>query len=101
MQDLADIQSGIQIVHESDLIKRQKEGKRERREKLRESAIKRLERKLLEKGYENLEEFSTDRRHADKWLSQERIADLEKLRLKKENECKNQSIQLSLFDIQI
>lgn len=98
MQDLADIQSGIQIVHESDLIKRQKEGKRERREKLHEVSVRKLEKKLLKTGYDNLEKFSVDRRHADKWLGPERIAELEALRKDKEKEKEEQPIQLSLFD---
>ena len=40
----------------------------EERERRRQSAVRRLEKKLLENGYESLEEYSTDRRHADKWL---------------------------------
>ena len=74
--------------------------KRERRRQLRESAVKRLEKKLIEHGYESLEEFSADRRHADKWLGRERIAELEEMRLKKEKEKKEQPVQLSLFDME-
>lgn len=37
----------------------------EERERRRQSAVRRLEKKLLENGYESLEEYSTDRRHAD------------------------------------
>jgi len=44
---------------------------------------------LLENGYESLKEFSTDRRHADKWLGPERIAEPEKLRQEKKKESKN------------
>jgi hypothetical protein len=40
----------------------------------------------LENGYESLEKFSVDRRHADKWLGPERIAELEQMRLEKEKE---------------
>ncbi len=40
----------------------------EERERRRQSAVRRLEKKLLENGYESLEEYSTDRCHADKWL---------------------------------
>lgn len=57
MQDLEDIRNGIQIIHASDAEKRNKENKKERRQKLRESAIRRLEKKLLENGYESLEKF--------------------------------------------
>ena len=45
-----------------------KENKKERRQKLWESAVMHLEKKLLENGYESLEKFSEDWRHADKWL---------------------------------
>ena len=100
MQDLEDIRNGIQIIHASDAEKRNKENKKERRQKLRESAIRRLEKKLLENGYESLEKFSADRRHADKWLGEERIAELEKMRLEKEKERKEQPVQLSLFDME-
>ena len=100
MQDLEDIRNGIQIVHASDMEKQNSENKRERRRQLRESAVKRLEKKLIEHGYESLEEFSADRRHADKWLGRERIAELEEMRLKKEKEKKEQPVQLSLFDME-
>ena len=66
----------------------------------RESAIRRLEKKLLENGYESLEKFRADRRHADKWLGEERIAELEQMRLEKEKERKEQPVQLSLFDME-
>ena len=71
----------------------------EERERRRQSAVRRLEKKLLENGYESLEEYSTDRRHADKWLGPERIAELENLHRLKEKERKEQPVQLSLFDI--
>jgi len=100
MQDLEDIRNGIQIVHASDMEKRDSENKRERRQQRRESAVRRLEKKLMEQGYESLEEFSADRRHADKWLGPERIAELEKMRREKENEKKEQPVQLSLFDME-
>ncbi len=99
MQDLEDIRNGIQIVHASDMEKRDLENKRESRRQSRESAVRRLEKKLLENGYESLEEYSTDRRHADKWLGPERIAELENLHRLKEKERKEQPVQLSLFDI--
>ena len=38
-----------------------------------------------------------DRRHADKWLGPERIAELENLRRLKEKERKEQPVQLSLL----
>ncbi|EOS49441.1 hypothetical protein C809_01676 [Lachnospiraceae bacterium MD335] len=100
MQDLEDIRNGIQIVHASDMEKRNSEEKRERRRQSRAAAVRRLEKKLLENGYESLEEYSTDRRHADKWLGPERIAELEQMHLLKEKEKKEQPVQLSLFDME-
>jgi len=99
MQDLEDIRNGIQVVHASDMEKKKADDKREKRQKTHEAAVKRLERKLLEEGYGNLEEYSTDRRHADKWLGEERIAQLEQLRRQREKEKGEQPVQLSLFDI--
>ena len=101
MQDLEDMRNGIQIVHASDMEKRNSENKRERRQQLRESAVRRLEKKLVENGYESLEKYSVDRRHADKWLGQERIKELERLRKEKEKERKEQPVQLSLFDMEL
>ena len=101
MQDLEDIRNGIQIIHASDAEKRNKENKKARRQKQRESAVRRLEKKLLENGYESLKEFSADRRHADKWLGQERIAELEQTRQVKEKEKREQPVQLSLFDMEV
>ena len=98
MQDLEDIQNGIRIVHDSDVKKRQAEEKRERRRKSQEAAVRRLERKLLENGYEGLKEYSADRRHADKWLGKARIAELEEQRRKKEKEEMERPVQLKLSD---
>ena len=88
-------------MHASDMEKRDSENKRERRRQARESAVRRLEKKLLENGYESLEKFSVDRRHADKWLGEERIAELEQMRLEKEKERREQPVQLSLFDMEV
>ncbi|MCM1215576.1 MAG: hypothetical protein NC331_08300 [Lachnospiraceae bacterium] len=99
LQDLEDIRNGIQIAHASDVERKQSEDKRERKQKLHEAAVKKLENKLLETGYYNMEEFSADRRHADKWLGKERIGQLESLRQQREEEKKSQPVQLSLFDM--
>lgn len=100
IQDLKDIRSGIEISHASDMEKRKTEQKRERRQKNREAAVKRLEKKLLETGYEQLEEFSLDKRHADKWLGKERIAELEHQRQEMEKEKEQQTVQISLADLE-
>lgn len=97
LQDLKDIKNGIRVSHESDRIKREKERKKERRREGREKKIKKLEKKILEVGYHNLEEYSLDRIHADKWLGKERIGELEEQRKRLEEEKRNQPVQLSMF----
>ena len=101
MQDLEDIRSGIRVVHASDMEKLAAEAKKERREKTHEAAVKRLEKKLLEEGYGNLKEFSLDRRHADRWLGEERIAQLERQRQELEKERREQPVQISLPDLTV
>ncbi len=96
MQDLTDIQDGIKISHSSDLIKRQKEAKGATSESTGKR-IEKLEAKLLKTGYDSLEEHSLDRIHADKWLSPERIEELEELRLQR---IKAEQVQMSLFDLE-
>lgn len=98
IQDLQDIQSGIKITHASDTQKNQKEEKKKRRQQVREAKIKRLEKKILEDGYYNLDEYSLDRIHADKWLGEERIEELEQIRERKLKEEQNAPVQMSLFD---
>lgn len=98
MQDLEDIQNGIQIIHDSDLDRQKKEEKKERRRQAQQKKIERLEKKLLDIGYQNMEEYSIDKVHADKWLGEERIAELEEMRRKKLEGEKNKPVQMSLFD---
>ena len=100
VQDLEDIRSGIQVVHASDMEKLEENAKKERREKTQEAAIKRLEKKLLKDGYGSLKEFSLDKRHADRWLGEERIAQLERQRNEMEKERREQPVQISLSDLE-
>ncbi len=99
MQDLEDIQNGIQIIHASDLDRKKKEEKKERAQQARQKKIERLEKKLLDIGYYNLEECSLDKIHADKWLGEKRIAELEELRKRRLKEEQEKPVQLSLFDM--
>ncbi len=96
MQDLEDIRSGIRVVHASDMEKLEAKVKKERREKAHEAAVKRLEKKLLKEGYGSLKEFSLDKRHANRWLGEERIAQLEQKRQEMEKEEREQPVQISL-----
>ncbi len=98
MQDLMDIQAGIEIHYDSDLKKADKEIKKERRKQAQEKRIKKLEKKLLEVGYYNLEKYSLDRVHADKWLGEERIEELEQERRQKAKEKEEAPVQMSLGD---
>lgn len=99
IQDMEDIQNGIKVIHASDSIKKTKKEKADRREKAREARIAKLEKKLLSVGYENLASHSLERIHADKWLGQERIDELEALRQQQLMEKRNDAQQLSLTDI--
>lgn len=62
--------------------------------------MKRLEKKLLKEGYGSLKEFSLDKRHADRWLGEERIAQLERQRNEMEKERREQPVQISLSDLE-
>ncbi len=98
MQDLQDIRNGIQITHASDLEKGRRKQKKQKRQQAQENRIKRLEKKLLDVGYENLEEYSLDRIHADRWLGEERIAELEEMRRQRIKEEQQKPVQMNIFD---
>ena len=98
MQDLQDLRDGVELTWEDDRIKEEKERKKEKRTQLRQKAIDRLEKKLVEIGYENLPDTSIDRVHADKWLDLERLEELENIRKQKIKEEQEKPVQLSLFD---
>lgn len=99
LQDLADIKAGISVSFEPDSEKREKEWKKKKKQEAQKKKIERLEKKIIETGYENLEENSLDRVHADKWLSGERMEELEQIRQQKIKEEQNKPVQLSLFDM--
>ena len=98
IQDLQDIKDGITIVHASDSEKRMKEQKKERRKLAQQKKIAKLEKVLIDVGYENLEPYSMNRVHADKWLDPERLGELAQLRQQKIKEEQEKPVQLSLFD---
>lgn len=99
MQDLQDIKEGIMITHASDVEKRSKEMKREKRQQAKQKKIEKLEKKIIEVGYWNLEPHSLDKIHADKWLGNERIYELEEIREQRLKEEQEKPVQLSLFDM--
>ena len=93
---LQDIKSGIEIRYDTDLRKADKEQKSRKRAKAMEKKIQALERKLLDVGYENLEPYSLEKVHADKWLTPDRIQELTEMREQRILEEKNRPVQLSL-----
>ena len=99
MQDLQDIRDGIEISHASDNEKQKKEAKKEKRKLAKQKNIERLEKKIIEVGYENLEDYSVDRVHADKWLTPERLEELAQIRQQKTKEEQEKPVQLSLFEM--
>lgn len=99
IQDLQDIKDGITIVHASDSEKRMKQQKKERRKLAQQKKIAKLEKVLIDVGYENLEPHSMNRVHADKWLDSKRLEELEQLRQQKIKEEQEKPVQLSLFDM--
>ena len=82
----------------SDDEKRKKAEKSEKRKKAKAAKIARLEKKILSVGYCNLEPYSLDRIHADKWLGSVRIEELEELRQQKMEEKQTEARQMSLED---
>lgn len=83
MQDLEDLKAGINITFDPESDKQEIKRKREKKAAAKQKRIEKLEKKILEIGYENLEVFSADKAHADKWLTIERIRELENLRQQK------------------
>lgn len=84
-QDLEDIRNGIQVVHESDSIKAEKERKKINKQK----RLERLERKIMKSGYGSLND--AEQRMADKRIGADKIKILER-----ERQDKGQDEQLSL-----
>ena len=99
IQDLQDLRDGIPITFEDDMLKKRKAEVKEKRQKNKRKAIDRLEKKLIDIGYENLPDTSIDRVHADKWLDLERLEELETIRQQKIKKEQEKPVQLSLFDV--
>lgn len=98
LQDLEDIKAGITITHSSDVEKKKKENKKAKRQEAQEKRIEKLEKKILQVGYENMEDYSLDKVHADKWITKERILEIETERARKIREEKTKPIQMNLND---
>lgn len=97
MQDLQDIKAGIQIYHASDDEKAVKEKKRERRQNALEKRKAKMEKRILEVGYANMDLFEQNR--ACKLLDWDRIDELEAIREQKTKEEQAKPVQINLLDI--
>lgn len=95
IQDLADIRDGIKIVHASDTIKEKKGAKSAQRIIRREKRIQKLEKKIIEVG---LEPGSLDDIHAQKWLTKERIEELQEFYLRRKAEEESR-VQVDIMDL--
>lgn len=98
LQDLEDIKNGISISYDNELEKESAKRKKEQRAAARQKKIERLEKTLIKTGYENLEEYSLDKVHADKWLSRARIQELEDMRQQKIAAKERQPVQMNILD---
>lgn len=87
-QDLEDIRNGILVVHESDMIKKQKEQKKVKKQK----RLGCLERKISKRGYGSLSD--AERRLADKKIGSEQIKVLEQ---KQPGAKQEQQLSLSMW----
>ena len=95
MQDLQDIKAGIEIYHASDEEKRIKEQKHEKRENAKQKRIEKIEQRILQIGYGNMEPYEQDR--CCKYLDFDRIDELEAIREERLKEQALEPVQLSLF----
>ncbi len=96
MQDLQDIQAGIDVFYDADQEKEKKEDKRIRRAAARKKQIERMEKRILKEGYESLEQYDQDK--ACRMLGYERLEKLEEMRQQNMEKEKDKPVQISLFD---
>ena len=98
LQDLQDIQNGITVTHASDQTKREKEAKQQRRADRKEKQQQKLEKKIIEYGWQSIPPHSPDYFHAMKWFGEEKIQFLEQLHQDFLKSRQEQPQQLSLFE---
>jgi hypothetical protein len=97
MQDLQDIKDGIKIIYNDEAEKSQRQHKHETREKAKKKKIQKLEKNLIEIGYENLDSYEQQRIH--KYIDSDRLCELIDIREQKLKEEREKPVQLSIFDI--
>ena len=79
-QDIADMAAGIKVYHHKDITKAAKLSRANRQKELADKKKTSLRKKLIKTGYDNLDEYSIDKKHADKWFTEAERADIEKER---------------------
>ena len=91
IQDLQEIKAGATIHHASDDEKAVKTKKSENRKKAEAAKIRRLEKAVMDNGFENQPDHMKHR--LVKFLGEDRIQELENMR----NEVKSEPEQMSMF----
>lgn len=74
VQDLQDVANGIEVTHAADSLKAAKEQKKARRDAAKADRIKKMERMILAKGWDNLD--TTWKMRAQRNLGRDRIVEL-------------------------
>lgn len=97
IQDLQDIKSGIMISYDSDLQEADKKYKKKRLEAAKQKRINRMEKKIMETGYDSMDQFEQNK--AYKLLGSDRIDELEAAREKNQGRSEKKPVQLNLFDM--
>lgn len=97
MQDLDDIKNGIEVIHQSDSEKNEKAYKKKKKEDAKRKLIEKLEKKIISSGVDSLD--YSEQKKVEKYLSDERICELENLHYENLKREKNKPVQMNLFDI--
>lgn len=92
MQDLQDIKDGIHISYDADLQAADTKRKTEKRETARRRKVARIEKRIVEAGYDSLSKSEQIR--AEKLIGSDRIDELES-----ERKEQIKPVQMSLFDL--
>ena len=96
MQDLSDIKEGIKVIHDSDTKKAAKAIKHERRVKAIDDKKRKLRNKIIEVGFDGLNDLEL--RHYHKWFEPyEEDEIMQQIQVRKELTADNENEQLSLF----
>ena len=95
--DLADIEAGIDVIHEYDRIKADKARKSQKRQAAKEKRIKAIEKKIIKVGFDNLE--YADQRKAEKLIDSDRLYHLEAEHIKTQKKKEDELKQMTIFDM--